>query len=50
VTISSAELLANERYLLSGVSRSGFSVDFYSGTSSIEKSYSYTATGYGRAI
>ena len=50
VTISAPELLATEQFVLSGVSRTGFNVNFFDGTTPVDKSYSYTATGYGRAI
>lgn len=50
MTITPLELLASERYVLSNVTTTGFEVDFYGGTATIEKAYNYTATGFGRAV
>jgi predicted phage tail protein len=50
VAVTPLELLAEERYVLSNVMPTGFSLNFYTGTSTIEKAYNYTATGFGRAV
>lgn len=50
MSITPLELLATERYMLSNVTTTGFGVDFYDGTATIEKAYHYTATGFGRAL
>lgn len=48
VTITPQQLLSTQRYVLSGVSRTGFTVSFFDEDTPIETPYSYTATGYGR--
>ena len=50
VTITPLELQTTQRYILSNVTTTGFSADFLDGTSTIQASYSYTATGYGRKL
>lgn len=50
VTITPLELRTTQRYILSNVTTTGFSADFLDGTSTIQTSYSYTATGYGRKL
>jgi predicted phage tail protein len=50
VSITPVDLLSDERYLLSNVTTTGFEVDFYAGTATIERAYHYTATGFGRAL
>lgn len=50
VTITPIELLETQRYVLSNVGRTGFTVEFFEGSAKIEQSYNYAASGYGRAV
>ena len=50
VVITPSDLLATQRYELSNITPTGFDVDFFSGTTTIEKAYQYSATGFGRAL
>lgn len=50
LSITPTDLLPNERYVLSNVTSTGFDIDFYADSLTIEKAYHYTATGFGRAL
>lgn len=50
VNITPIALNTGERFVLSDVNRTGFSINFYQNSTPLEKAYTYSATGYGRAI
>lgn len=50
VQITPIAMGQDERYELSNVSRTGFSINFYQGQLPIQELYTYMVTGYGRGV
>lgn len=50
VQITPLSMQQDEQYVLSNLNRSGFSVEFFNGTTPIEDPYTYVATGFGRGL